>query len=101
MGKVTSLKKTSGRTEPLVIQGPHKHVRHPLYFGVVTVVFGLGFLLGHSFLLISSIVLLLWFSFIVAPFEEKELRAIFGEQYQQYSEKVPRIIPFMKRPHAV
>jgi len=101
IGKVTSLEKPSGRTEPLVIQGPNKHVRHPLYFAVVTVVFGLGLLLDYSFLLISAMALLLWFSFIVAPFEEKELRALFGEQYQQYSEKVPRIIPFIKHYHIV
>jgi protein-S-isoprenylcysteine O-methyltransferase Ste14 len=94
--KSTSLETIFGRTEPLVIQGPHKHVRHPPYFGVVTIVFGLGLLLDYSILLISAIALLSGFRFVVAPFEEKELRALFGEQYQQYSEKVPRIIPFMK-----
>jgi len=98
IGKVISLEKMSGRTEPLIIQGPHQQVRHPLYFGVIMIVFGLWLLLDYSFLLITAILQLIWFSFIVAPFEEKELQAIFGEQYQKYSEKVPRIIPFIKRP---
>jgi protein-S-isoprenylcysteine O-methyltransferase Ste14 len=31
------------------------------------------------------------------PFEEKELRAIFGEKYAQYSKDVPMLIPFTKR----
>jgi protein-S-isoprenylcysteine O-methyltransferase Ste14 len=39
----------------------------------------------------------LWFNFVVASFEEKELKAIFGEQYDQYSKEVPKIIPFTKR----
>lgn len=98
IGKASSLEKMSGRTEPLIIQGPHQHVRHPLYFGVIMIVFGLWLLLDYSFLLITAILQLIWFNFIVAPFEEKELQAIFGEQYQKYSEKVPRIIPFIKRP---
>jgi protein-S-isoprenylcysteine O-methyltransferase Ste14 len=90
------LKKPKGRTEPLVIKGPYKFVRHPLYFGVVLLVLGWWLLLDYSFLLISSILLLLWFNFVVGPFEEKELKAMFGKQYEQYSKKIPQIIPFIK-----
>ncbi|MFQ6134854.1 MAG: methyltransferase family protein [Nitrososphaerales archaeon] len=88
--------KPTGRTEPLVVQGPYRYVRHPLYFGVVLLVLGWWLLLDYSFLLVSAIFLLLWFNFVVAPFEEVELRAIFGEQYEQYSKEVPKIIPFTK-----
>jgi protein-S-isoprenylcysteine O-methyltransferase Ste14 len=88
---------SSGRTETLVVQGPYKHVRHPLYFDVVVLMVGWWLLLDYSFLLLSAIILLLWFNFVVAPFEEKELKAIFGEQYERYSKEVPRIIPFTKR----
>ncbi len=40
-----SVRKQSGqrtppRTEPLVVQGPHRHVRHPLYFAVVVLLVG-------------------------------------------------------------
>ncbi len=90
------LKKPEGRTEPLVIKGPYRYVRHPLYFGIVVLVLGFWLLLDFNFLLISAILMLLWFNFVVASFEEKELRAMFGKQYEQYSKKVPRIIPFIK-----
>jgi len=86
----------SARTETLVVQGPYKHVRHPLYFGVVLLMVGWWLLLDYSVLLLSAIFLLLWFNYVVAPFEEKELKAIFGEQYERYSNEVPRIIPFTK-----
>jgi protein-S-isoprenylcysteine O-methyltransferase Ste14 len=87
----------SARTETLVVQGPYKHVRHPLYFDVVILMVGWWLLLDYSFLLLSAIFLLFWFNYVVAPFEEKELKAIFGEQYAQYSNEVPRIIPLTKR----
>jgi len=90
------LEKPARRTEPLVVQGPYRYVRHPLYLGVVLLVLGWWLLLDYSFLLVSAVLLLLWFNFVVASFEEEELRAIFGEQYERYSKEVPRIIPFTK-----
>ena len=89
------LKERSGRTEPLVVRGPYKYVRHPLYSGVVLLLVGWWLLVDYSFLLLSTILLLLWFNYVVAPFEEKELRAIFGEEYEKYAKEVPRIIPFV------
>jgi protein-S-isoprenylcysteine O-methyltransferase Ste14 len=65
-----------------------------LYFGVVLLVMGL-WLLDYSFLLVAAILLLLWFNFVVASFEEKELKAMVGKQYEQYSKKVPKIVPFI------
>ena len=88
---------SSGRTETLVVQGPYRHVRHPLYFDVVVLMVGWWLLLDYSFLLLSAVLLLLWFNYVVAPFEEKELRAMFGERYERYSHEVPRILPFTKR----
>lgn len=93
----TPLQNLSGRTEPLITKGPYRYVRHPLYLGVVLFILGLFLILDYSFLLISAILLLLWFNFVVTSFEEKELKAIFGEQYDQYSKETPKIIPFTKR----
>jgi len=91
------LEKRLSRTEPLVIEGPYRYVRHPLYFGVVVIVIGWWLIIDYSFLLVSAILLLLWFNFVVARFEEEELRAMFGESYQEYAKEVPKIIPFTKR----
>jgi protein-S-isoprenylcysteine O-methyltransferase Ste14 len=96
-GRGEPLEERSGRTEALVVQGPYRYVRHPLYFGIVLLLIGWWLLLDYSFLLLSAVLLLLWFNFVVANLEEKELRAIFGEQYEQYSREVPKIIPFTKR----
>jgi len=97
MVRRTRLEEQSDRTEPLVITGPYKYVRHPLYFGVTILVLGWWLLLDYTFLLVSAIFLLLWFNFVLTPFEEKELKAIFGEEYEHYAKEVSRMIPFTKR----
>jgi protein-S-isoprenylcysteine O-methyltransferase Ste14 len=93
----TGLEEKADRTEPLVIVGPYKNVRHPLYFTVIVLLLGWWLLLDLTFLLFLAVLFLLYFNYVVAPFEEAELRAIFGEQYERYAEEVPRLIPFTKR----
>jgi protein-S-isoprenylcysteine O-methyltransferase Ste14 len=87
----------AGRTEPLVVDGPQKYVRNPLYFGVIVMVLGWGLLTGYSFVLVATVVLLLWFGLFLIPFEERELQALFGEEWTKYSEQTPMLIPFTKR----
>ena len=86
-----------GRTEPLVIRGPQKYVRHPLYLGVITIVFGWGLLTSSTFVLIAFVIILLWFRLVLIPFEERELQALFGDQYSRYMKDTPMLIPFTKR----
>lgn len=90
------LGKQSGRTELLITIGPYKHVRHPIYFSVFLLLLGWWMLLGYNFLLFSALLLLMWFAFVVVPFEERELVAIFGGQYESYAREVPSLIPLTK-----
>jgi protein-S-isoprenylcysteine O-methyltransferase Ste14 len=54
------LEERSGRTEPLVVKGPYRYIRHPLYSDVVLLILGWWLLLDYSFLLIAAFLLLLW-----------------------------------------
>jgi len=87
----------AGRTEPLIISGPQRYTRNPLYFGVIVMVFGLAVLTTLGFLFVMTVVVLLWFSLVIIPFEERELRALFGDEWTRYSEDTPMLIPFTKR----
>jgi protein-S-isoprenylcysteine O-methyltransferase Ste14 len=87
----------SARSEPLVVVGPQKYTRNPLYFGVVLLVFGWGLYSGASYVLVAALLLVLWFRLVLIPFEEKELLALFEGQYVKYSEEVPMLVPFTKR----
>lgn len=86
-----------GRTEPLVVAGPQRYVRNPLYFGVIVMTFGWALFVGYTFVLLGAVGVLLWFRLVLIPFEERELAALFGEQYMEYMRDVPMLIPFTRR----
>jgi protein-S-isoprenylcysteine O-methyltransferase Ste14 len=86
-----------GRTEPFVPRGPYEYVRSPMYFGVVTVPFGLGLAESSLVLLIWGVVLTAFYGLVLIPFEEKELEAMFGEPYLEYKRQVPMLFPYGRR----
>ena len=75
----------------LRIEGPYKYSRHPVYF------FSITFLLFRPvmdlFYLTFFICIVVYF-YIGSYYEEKKLVRQFGEVYEQYRKKVPRIFPF-------
>jgi protein-S-isoprenylcysteine O-methyltransferase Ste14 len=68
-----------------------------VYFAVVVMVLGWWLLLDGTLVLLLAGLLALWFNLAVIPVEERELRAIFGQQYEAYSKAVPRFIPTLRR----
>ena len=92
----TPAREASSRTESLIVQGPQRHVRHPLYFAVVVLLLGWWLLLGYTLLLFMALLFFLWFTVVVIRFEEQELRALFGEQYEAYARAVPRMLPSLR-----
>ena len=92
----TPAHETLARTEPLILRGPQRHVRHPLYFAVLVVLLGWWLLLNYTLLLLMALFFFLWFTLVVIRFEEQELRALFGEEYVTYARVVPMIFPSLK-----
>jgi len=90
----------AGRTEPLVVSGPQKYVRSPLYLGVVVMVLGWAAFSSNTFVFVATVALLLWFGLILIPFEERELEVLFGEEWERYVRETPMLIPFTKRKSA-
>ena len=86
------------RAEPLVVVGPHRLVRHPLYLAVLLLVFGSALLSAATFVLVADGLLLLWYRLVLIPFEERELYTLFGTQFEQYALRVPMLVPFARWP---
>jgi protein-S-isoprenylcysteine O-methyltransferase Ste14 len=76
----------------LVVEGPYRYVRNPLYDGDFCLIFGAA-LLTRSWALVLVAALDLALLAFQLPFEERELRERFGIPYQRYCELVPRFIP--------
>lgn len=78
----------------LVIAGPYRHARHPIYGGVVLVLIGAGMFLESLLGVIaaSSVLVFFWFKTF---YEERHLRIRFAG-YRRYREIVSkRLIPFV------
>ncbi|MEX2703975.1 MAG: isoprenylcysteine carboxylmethyltransferase family protein [Candidatus Freyrarchaeum guaymaensis] len=91
---------TTGFSEPtrkLVACGPYGIVRNPMMYGQFLVFAGLGLLLdlGAMFLLLP-IVILATHGFIVF-IEEPDLKRRFGQEWVDYTKRVPRWFPRLTR----
>ncbi|MGC8750401.1 methyltransferase family protein [Hydrotalea sp.] len=76
--------------------GIHQLVRHPLYLGTLLFIWGWLFIAPSSSNLVSSIMITLY-TFIGMYFEEKKLLREFGSAYRIYQQKVPMIVPLLKK----
>jgi protein-S-isoprenylcysteine O-methyltransferase Ste14 len=81
-----------GVPQRLVVEGPYRYVRNPLYDGDLCLIVGAA-LLTRSWALLLVAVLYLAQLALQLPFEERELRERFGVPYRRYCELVPRFVP--------
>ena len=80
-------------TEELVITGPYRWVRNPMYLAVVTAIIGQALLLRQLTLLIYAAVVAAAFLTFVKLYEERVLLERYGEAYRRYQAAVPGWIP--------
>lgn len=83
----------TGKTLPLSqfkIPGFYKHVRHPIYFGF-TVAFWATPIMTTAHLLFATATLA--YTIIGIFLEERDLVALFGDDYKNYKQKVSMLIP--------
>ncbi|HZY64865.1 MAG TPA: isoprenylcysteine carboxylmethyltransferase family protein [Rubrobacteraceae bacterium] len=76
----------------LVVEGPYRYVRNPLYDTDFLLILGTA-LLTRSWGLILLAALYLAQLVLQLPLEEKELRQWFGRRYRRYCQLVPRFVP--------
>ena len=79
--------------EDLVVRGPYRWMRNPMYVAVITFVAGEALLLRSTALALYAALLGLVFHLFVFLYEEPTLRRQFGEPYERYLASVPRWLP--------
>ena len=82
----------NGVPQRLVVEGPYRYVRNPLYDGDFCLIVGAA-LLTRSWALVLVATFYLAQLALQLPLEERELRERFGAPYRRYCELVPRFVP--------
>jgi protein-S-isoprenylcysteine O-methyltransferase Ste14 len=80
----------------LVVTGPYRYVRNPIYVGVVLIFLGHFLWFGYWALLLYTVLAFIGVHFFVVLYEEPTLKRKFGAAYEDYRKKVPRWIPRFK-----
>ncbi len=94
---------TPAPTKPpqrLVVEGPYKYVRNPMYLSIFLTLLGFVVLFDVALLLLVALALLIAINFLVLPREETNLEARFGREYMEYKKRVSRWIPHFRSPYA-
>ena len=85
---------TIKRDHELVVDGPYRWVRHPIYTGILVALAGTALAVGEWRAALAVV-------FAAAAFwrklriEEALMRRQFGDTYAQYAARVPALIPFV------
>ncbi len=82
------------KNDKLILTGPFKMVRHPMYIAVIVMAIGLALLI-HSIIIILLIIILVVSIVKIIPIEEKQLIDAYGEEYRQYQAKTNALMPLV------
>jgi protein-S-isoprenylcysteine O-methyltransferase Ste14 len=86
----TEVNPTSPVNRTLVITGPYRLTRNPMYLGLVIVTLGIAVWVGAWPMLIAPFAVFATANWVHIPFEEAKMRRQFGATYDGYVERVGR-----------
>lgn len=76
----------------LVVRGPYRLVRHPVYLGELTSALGILVAKPHP-VVVAIVVLFATLQYCRTVFEERALASAFPTEYPAYRARVPRLVP--------
>ena len=94
LGKLFSLEVSIQEGHTLVTSGPYRYIRHPRYGGITIFALGIAMLFRSCvglLLAVMTIGVLVW----RIRDEEALMRREFGEEWEKYSSRTWRFIPFI------
>jgi protein-S-isoprenylcysteine O-methyltransferase Ste14 len=96
---ITQGRGTAFPTEPpkeMLVRGPYRYVRNPMYIGNLAMIFGLGLWFSSAAILLYAIAICLVTHLYVSASEEPALIRRYGEIYLRYVRTTPRWIPKLR-----
>ena len=79
-------------TPELILQGPYRFTRNPMYLGVTLFAIGLGLALNNLWISLFAGLALMLVHFIAVLPEERYLAEKFGESYRSFLAQVRRYL---------
>jgi protein-S-isoprenylcysteine O-methyltransferase Ste14 len=86
----TELEPASESNRALVVHGPFRFTRNPMYLGMLIATTGIALLVGAWSMALAPVTFFLWVNFIFIPFEEAKMERQFGGAYLAYKARVRR-----------
>lgn len=93
LGKQWGLAARVVKEHELIIEGPFKLVRHPIYTGMMGMLLATGLTISSVPTLVVGLIVFLIGTVIRVKLEEGLMRAAFGARYDDYAARVPALIP--------
>lgn len=81
----------------LVTTGIYAWVRNPIYSAIMIACTGVILIFGNAWLLILPPIFWLLMTVLLKATEEKLLRRVFGQEYEDYCKRVNRCIPWKRK----
>ena len=86
----TELNPISERNEKLVILGPYRFTRNPMYLGLILISLGIAFWVGTLPMFAVPVLVFATANWVHIPFEEAKMRRQFGTSFDDYARVVRR-----------
>ena len=93
LGKEWSLTARLVEGHKLATTGPYAYVRHPIYTGMLGMLLATGLAASHWVAILIALAVFFAGTIIRVRSEERLLREAFGDQFENYSRRVPAILP--------
>ncbi len=83
-------------TAHLVVVGPYRYVRNPMYLAVLSIILGQALLFGSVGTLLYAGMVLVAVVLFVLTYEEPTLEEEYGEEYREYRRNVRGWVPQLR-----
>jgi protein-S-isoprenylcysteine O-methyltransferase Ste14 len=93
LGKEWSLTARLVEGHKLATSGPYAYVRHPIYAGMLGMLVATGLAISHWISLLAGLLIFFIGTIIRVRSEDRLLREAFGEQFENYAQRVSAIVP--------
>jgi len=97
LGEYWSVQIEIRESHKLTKDGPYRYLRHPAYLSNLMEYLGVPFIANAYYTLIGVLLIYLPLNLIRLRLEERELIRKFGEEYEDYRNKVPALFPIRRQ----